>query len=92
MPRALGAFHSAEIQYVFGHPSRVGRREHLGDDRVLHEAMTDLWGRFVRTGDPGGDWPAFELEREPYLTLDRAITPGEGADREACALWDSSSS
>lgn len=92
LARPLGAFHSAEIQYVFGHPARVGRREHLGDDRVLFEAMSAYWARFVRTGDPNGAgapaWPSFDAAEERYLALDRTIAAGTAADRDACALWD----
>ena len=84
--RELGAFHSAEIQYVFGHPSTIGRRSFTGDDRALYEAMSLRWTDFAR-GAPSPDWPRFGAD-ETHLRLDREIATGSAADAEMCALWD----
>ncbi|MCC7538973.1 MAG: carboxylesterase family protein, partial [Deltaproteobacteria bacterium] len=53
----LGAFHSAEIQFVFGH--RSGGGDFDAEETALHEAMRGRWAEFVRAGDPGGTpaWP-----------------------------------
>ncbi len=88
--RELGAFHSGEIQYVFGHPNQIGRRTFRGDDLPLHEAMSAYWARFAWTGDPNGDgaaeWPRYEADA--HLNLDRTIVAGTGADADDCALWE----
>ncbi len=91
--RELGAFHSAEIQYVFGHPAQLGLTAHSGDDLTLFETMSGYWTRYAKTGDPNGadapiDWPPWDLTSEPYLALDVSPTTGEGPDRDACVLWN----
>lgn len=48
-----GAFHSAELWYLFGTLDRSWR-PFTGADGELSERMTDYWTNFVRTGDPNG--------------------------------------
>lgn len=88
--RELGAYHGGEIQYVFGHPSQVGRRRFAGEDLALHETMAAYWTNFIRTGDPNGEglptWPPFEGDQ--HLVLDREITTGTASDADVCAFWE----
>ncbi len=89
--RELGAFHSAEIQFVFGRPSRLGRARFTAEEQPLSDAMQSAWLRFVTTGDPAGDglaWPAYDPTTDTHLALDRVVTTATGADRDACALWE----
>lgn len=47
-----GAFHSAELWYIFGTLGRSWRP--MGQaDHALSGRMTDIWARFMKTGDPG---------------------------------------
>lgn len=67
------AFHSDEIEYVFGtldtRPGAVWRPE----DRKLSEEMMDYWTNFAKTGDPNGSglpaWPRYDKTDE-VLHLD----------------------
>lgn len=56
--RARGAYHSAEITFVFGraHPilASAGRTAY---DSTLAETMSDYWVAFAATGDPNGPLP-----------------------------------
>lgn len=73
----FGAFHAIELMLLFGVPRR-GERLLLGPpgperDR-LAERFSGAWLNFVRSGDPGRDWPA-------YAEPDRQIRVFDGEDR-----------
>jgi para-nitrobenzyl esterase len=94
---SLGAYHAAEIQYVFGNPLAWLPREAV-DDR-LTAAMGRYWIGFATTGKPAGaglpEWPGYDRESDRYLELGPVIGPKTGLRKEACdivigrlpALW-----
>ena len=73
------AFHSDDIEYVFGtldtRPGAVWRPE----DRKLSEQMMSYWTNFAKTGDPNGpglpEWPKYDKDHS-LIHLDSAITSG----------------
>ena len=82
-----GAFHAAELQYLFtlrGRPSRLA-----GDHEALAEAMQDLWTTFARTGDPGSGWPRFSAATgvAESLAPPRPATETGFAKDHQCAFW-----
>jgi len=72
--RSFGAFHSAEIPYVFGVLDRDRRPFAESDDRMAR-TMQDYWLAFVRNGDPNS-------HALPYWR------PVRGSDRAVMILGD----
>ncbi|MHC4985580.1 MAG: carboxylesterase/lipase family protein, partial [Planctomycetota bacterium] len=62
--QGLGAFHGAEVPYVFGTKRIILGFTDL--DIALSRTIRCAWVRFAETGDPNGvglpDWPAYEAE------------------------------
>jgi para-nitrobenzyl esterase len=69
-----GAYHSAEITFVFDRPRAAG---HTDYDSTLAETMSDYWVAFATTGDPNGQrpqWPVYDPQQDNYLELGPQVT------------------
>jgi para-nitrobenzyl esterase len=83
-----GAFHSDEIEYVFGNlHSRTGA-PWRPEDYQLSELMQTLWTNFARTGDPNSagvpHWPAYDAAgnwQVMRLSPDPGAAPDQHRDR-----------
>ncbi len=91
----LGAFHGAEIPFVFGTLSRVlrpGAPDVDDSDRALSQAMMGYWIRFAATGDPNGEgapaWPRYASRSDLSIELGDEIQSRGGAARETCDFFD----
>ncbi len=63
----LGAFHSAELEYLFTLPSYP---VHLDPSQeALSTAMIGLWASFAKTGDPGSGWPRYSAATDEAESL-----------------------
>lgn len=83
-PEGIYAFHSDELEYVFGTlDDRQGAVWHP-EDRKLSEEMISYWTNFARSGNPNGEglppWPRFDKARE-VLHFDNPITTTRDTDR-----------
>jgi len=76
--RTAGAYHSAEITFVFGRSAPLqASAGHTSYDTPLADAMSDYWVAFATSGDPNGapaagrrpHWPAYDSVTSAYLEL-----------------------
>jgi para-nitrobenzyl esterase len=82
----LGAYHGAEIPYVFGtHDAWLA----TGDvDRRLTEMVQRYWSNFARSGDPNGEglpaWPAYSESDAMIVELGDRVGPMAAPDHALC--------
>jgi para-nitrobenzyl esterase len=84
---ALGAYHGAELPYVFDrHDDWLAT---AAPDRHLTTAMGDYWSRFARTGAPADaaeSWPPFTQQNSAVMELGERIGLTAAVDEDLCAL------
>jgi para-nitrobenzyl esterase len=85
---SLGAYHAAEITYVFG-----TRRPWLPQEPVdgrIAAAMQRYWLAFAASGKPSveglPEWPAHDADSDRYLDIGPAIEAKAGLRRAECDL------
>ena len=93
--RKRGAYHSAEITFVFGrpHPLQPSAGSTAYDSTVA-EAMSDYWVAFATSGDPNTPpaagkwprWPRYEAATDAMLEIGPEIAPRTMIKR---AVYDS---
>jgi len=73
------AFHSDDIEYVFGTLDTRPGSDWRPEDRKLSEEIMGYWTNFAKTGDPNGaglpTWPKYDAEGS-LIHLDSTITSG----------------
>jgi len=74
-----GAFHGAEIPYVFDTLDAAPDRPYTTVDRQVAQRMAGHWVNFVKTGNPNGpglpDWPAFNAAAPAVMEIgDRYVS------------------
>ena len=93
--RKRGAYHSAEITFVFGRPRPLMEvAGHTAYDSTLADAMSDYWVAFATSGDPNGApgsgkwprWPVYDPATDAYIEFGPAIVAKRDLRR---ALYDS---
>ena len=68
-----GAFHAAEIPYVFGTFKAAPQRPYSAVDRRVARRVAGYWVNFVKTGIPNGPglphWPAFNADAPAVMEI-----------------------
>lgn len=98
----LGAFHAADVPYVFGYSPILGFDLSNGFELILKEWEADtaderLWlnmlgyfARFAATGDPNtaGEttWPSYDAGSDQHMILDDPVATGSNA-ADKCGFW-----
>jgi para-nitrobenzyl esterase len=75
--KTAGAYHTAEIPYVFGTFDALPHFSWTDTDRALRDLVQTCWTNFARTGNPNGTtvpvWPAYSAKGDwPVMYLDAA--------------------
>lgn len=88
----LGAYHAAEVQFVFGYRANPFVRRFNEEEQQMHETIRGYWGGFVRDGRPSApglpQWPKYNAADDNHLVLDLTVETGTGAAAARCAVWD----
>ncbi|MBV8632211.1 MAG: carboxylesterase family protein [Silvibacterium sp.] len=97
-PAGMGAYHSDDIDYVFGTLASRQQFTPRPEDLKLSEQMQTWWTNFARTGDPNGGgsnsdmakWPAYDAASEwMVMHLDATPEAKPDAQRERYVFLDS---
>jgi para-nitrobenzyl esterase len=92
------AFHSDDIEYVFGTLDTRSGVVWRPEDYALSEQMMSYWTNFARTGDPNGvdgngqrlpEWPKYAYG-DPVLHLDHPTTSRPDENRGRYEFWQNS--
>jgi para-nitrobenzyl esterase len=88
----LGAFHSAEIKFVFGTPGQLLPDPLTDNELKLSAAMMGYWSRLGEKGDPNGEgafvWPKYDAAKDESLILDMTVSTQAGLKKDVCDFWD----
>lgn len=87
-PAGSGAFHSDEIEYVFGNLDSRSGAVWQPEDYKLSDLVETYWTNFARTGDPNGSgapqWPQYNAEDNwqlMHLDVNAQAAPDQHRDR-----------
>jgi para-nitrobenzyl esterase len=83
----LGAFHGAEIPYVFGSMPLPA----AATDGAIRDWMQEYWTRFAARGVPratkASGWPRFNGKRYSVLRFNTTLTKLKGYRKAECDFW-----
>ena len=88
-PPALGAFHTADIGFLFDFPFITTFTR--PSDRQVRAFMQQAWGNFARTGNPNGEglphWQVFDSNQNNYLDINAQPSNQSNFRNGACDFW-----
>ncbi len=83
-----GAFHAAELPFVFGNFEFMGIKFSSKKNNRLSNMMIGYWSSFAHNGVPGmkglPEWEPFTERKLNYMKLDVEIEPGTGYSKDTC--------
>ena len=90
-PIKVGAFHSAELAYVFGTQASIDR-PWSDRDSALSDEMQQYWTNFAKGGDPNGPglpaWPRYQAPAHEAMELGDVTRAMPVLDSQRKALFD----
>ena len=92
----VGAFHAAEIVYVFGNlgksPYPYANRAYDDTDRKLSDVMASYWVNFATTGNPNGGsltpWPVYTRAADEALEFGDSVRVSAGIRKARLDFMD----
>jgi para-nitrobenzyl esterase len=87
----LGATHAVEIPFVFGNFEQRATAKFVGagpDAITLSRQIMNLWGHFVRYGEPPPPWQRFTADDPMQLHLDRRLECLRADADATVAMWN----
>lgn len=91
MSDRLGAYHAAEVPYVFDTLDLL-KRPCEDADHKLADQISAYWVNFATTGNPNGkglvDWPVYTASSDTALELGDSVKTVHGLHREALDFLD----
>ncbi len=89
--REFGAFHCAEIPYVFRN-LQVRDWPWSDHDRALSDLISDYWVAFAQSGNPNGSgrprWEEFDTRTQQVLQLGDSVAMTPISHRARLEFWD----
>jgi para-nitrobenzyl esterase len=86
----FGAFHTAEVPYVFNNLKTLDRPWEPADRRLANQ-MSSYWINFAKTGNPNGKglpiWPPFDQNGRTTMELGANAGPMPLADLAKLSFW-----
>jgi para-nitrobenzyl esterase len=86
----FGAFHGAELPYVFGNRYPASW-DWSHEDAVLAQQMSDYWINFARNGDPNGSdlpvWPRYAHAAPEAMRFGKESIAADVAHRDRFDFW-----
>jgi para-nitrobenzyl esterase len=93
-PRSAGAYHSADLAYVFGNVDKVGL-DWQAADRQLSSTIVRFWTNFAKSGNPNlpetpglPAWQQYNTETHATLLLRESPHTVNGVRSAKLDLWD----
>lgn len=88
----LGAFHSAEIKFVFGTPSQVLPQPLTDEELVMSKDIMGYWFGLAAKGDPNSEgalaWPKYDAAKDETMILDLQLSTKADLYKDECDFWD----
>lgn len=88
----LGAFHSAEIKYVFGVPGQLQPKPLTDEEQALSASIMGYFSRHAEVGNPNGQgalaWPKYRADTDENIVLQKSITTQSRLKQDLCDFWD----
>jgi para-nitrobenzyl esterase len=88
----IGAFHSAELRYVFGNPGLLLPQALTQEELAFSAQIMGYWSRHAEKGNPNGEgalaWPQYDAQKDQSLILDMTLATKAGVKKDVCDFWD----